>query len=53
MSYHQIPTITRRQGRYAGSVALAGCKQLAYGILFAAALITLFTVYVFAFGGVQ
>lgn len=50
---NQIHTITRRQGRYAGSVALAGCKQFVYGILFAAALIALFAAYVFAFGGVQ
>jgi len=50
---NQIPTITRRQGRYAGSVALAGCKQLAFGILFAAALTALFTIYVVVFGGIQ
>lgn len=53
MNYHQIPTIARRQGRYAGNVALAGCKQFVYGILFAAALITLFTVYAVVFGGPQ
>ena len=50
---NQIPTITRRQGRYAGNVALAGCKHLAYGILFAAALIALFSVYAVVFGGPQ
>jgi len=48
---NQIPTITRRQGRYAGNVALAGCKQLAFGILFAAAMIVLFAIYVVLFGG--
>lgn len=53
MNYHQIPTITRRQGKYTGSVALAGCKQFVYGILFAAALITLFAAYVVVFGGIQ
>ena len=50
---NQIPTITRRTGKHADSVALAGCKQFVYGILFAAALITLFTVYAVVFGGPQ